>query len=512
MLLVFQLIGQLCVIFIGIFTYKKVIVNTNTVNKQEYEKIKQQKYELNIQVNRQEENIINLSNQLKEKKDIIIGLERIKQEYVEKYNIINTQNKHFENKLNDLNLTITNLTYKLEQNEKEYKILANEKYTIEIERNNLKNVLEEKEKNLKQLNEMSEQIKLQFKDISNNIIQTQQDKMDYNQKNMLSAILNPLKIEIEQFKNQIVQVDQHNIESKTMITTNIENLMKFTNDIGTKADNLAKALKGDKKAQGNWGELKLKNLFEMAGLTEDVDYFAQYYIVDNSEEEDKKYVLDFVLNLPDHKSVIIDSKVSLNNYEAYCSCEDEVQKKIYLKEYCNDIKKNIENLGSKEYQKVFKDYKKNAAVETLEFIFMFLPLESAYIEALNYDDKLLEIAFKNKISIVTASSLMPVIRMIQQLWNIEKQNKNIEEIVSKAVNLYEKLSKFTNKLNDLGSSLDKAKKCYDESIVYLTTGNSNVIKTANEIKELFGKNKTKNKLAFEVEEQMDLLKKIDETF
>lgn len=509
MLLVFQLIGQLCVIFIGIFTYKKIIVNNNAVSKEEYEKIKQQKNELNIDYNRKTENIINLNNQLNEKKELIINLEKYKQEYIEKYSIVNTQNKNLNNKINDLNFTIINLTNKIEQNDKEYKILVKEKYDLEIAKNNLENSLTEKENNLKQLTNMSEQIKLQFKDISNNIIQTQQDKMDHNQKNMLSVILNPLKTEIEQFKNQIVKIDQNNIESKTMITTNIENLMKHTNDIGTKADNLAKALKGDKKAQGNWGELQLKNLFEMAGLTEDVDYFSQYYIVDSTEEEDKKYVLDFVLNLPDHKSVIIDSKVSLNNYEAYCSCEDEVQKKSYLKEYCNDIKKNIENLGSKEYQKIFKDYKKNADVETLEFILMFVPLESAYIEALKYDNKLLETAFKNKISIVTASSLMPVIRMIQQLWNIEKQNKNIEEIVSKAVNLYDKLSKFTDKLSDVGSSLDKAKKSYDESVSYLTTGNANVIKTANDIKYLLGKNKTKNKLAFEVEEQMDLLENIE---
>lgn len=380
-----------------------------------------------------------------------------------------------EEKLKEQNDKINEL-----QNEKEKLIEYKVKYEIS-------------EKNNKILIEDKEQMELKFKEISNNILIQQREYFEKQQKSGLSSILEPLQIEIRNFKDKVIEADKNTIETKTALNSHIDDLIKYTNNIGQQADNLARALKGDKKAQGNWGELQLKNLFDINGLQENIDYECQYCIKDLAEEN-KKYFLDFILYLPDNKKIILDSKVSLNNYEKYINTSDENEKIVYLKQYIIDLKQHITELGNKEYQRVFKEYKKESQSDVLDFVFMFLPLESAYIDALKFDDSLYEFALKNKISIVTASSLIPVLKMIQQIWNIEKQNKNIESIVEKAVNLYNKVCSFIETFNKIENSIDSAKKSFEDAKKYLMTGNSNIIKTVEDIKHLFGKNKVNKEI------------------
>lgn len=361
------------------------------------------------------------------------------------------------------------------QNEKENLIEYKIKY--EVSENNNKMLIEDKE-----------QMALKFKEISNSVLMQQKEYFEQQQKNGLSNILQPLQVEIKNFKEKVIEADKNTIETKTALNSHIEDLIKQTNNIGQQADNLANALKGDKKRQGNWGEMQLKNIFEINGLQENIDYQCQYYIKDLIDNE-KKYYLDFVLYLPDNKKIILDSKVSLNNYEKYINASDENEKDAYLKQYVADLKKHITELSDKEYQRVFKEYKKESQSDVLDFVFMFLPLESAYIDALKFDDGLYSFAFKNKVSIVTASSLLPVIKMIQQIWNIERQNKNIESIVEKSVNLYNKICSFVEYFNKIEVSIDNAKKSFCDAKKYLISGRSNAIKTCEDIKHLFGKNK-----------------------
>lgn len=353
----------------------------------------------------------------------------------------------------------------------------------------LKVTNEEQAKNIKTINEVKKEMLTQFLNISNSVIKEQKELFSKDQKVSLENILNPLKEQMDSVKRQIVDVNIKNTETKTTIETTIKNLIETTNDIGSKADNLAKALKGDKKAQGNWGEFTLSNLLESMGLKKDLDYLAQQSILN---KESERLILDFVINLPNNKKLIIDSKVSIVNYQKYIETDNLEEKKKYLNEYCKDIEQHIKELGDKNYQDLYGN-------NSLDFVFMFLPLENAYLEAINCRKELFNAAFKNKIAIVTASSLMPVLRMITHLWNIEKQNKNIEEIIVKVVNLYDKFAKFIEKFKNIENKLDDAKKSYSEAYKYLATGNANVIKTTEEIKNMIGDGRVKENIKIEYE-------------
>lgn len=353
----------------------------------------------------------------------------------------------------------------------------NKKLTIENEK--LKFLIEEKEKNLVEISNIKEKLSNQFEIVSNEIIQKQKEIFNKEQKNSLNNILDPLKEQLENYDKKIQENKEAMIENTGSMKAHIDSLIKQTCDIGNKADNLATALKNDKKAQGNWGELKLKNLLESVGFIENIDYTNQEHIKDSKGNE---FILDFVINLPDERKLIIDSKVSLVNYERYINCEDRDGQKKFLGEYYRDITKHIKELGDKKYYKLYGN-------ESLEFVFMFLPLEGAYFEVINYDNNLFDIAFKNRIAIVTGSSLVPVLRMIEHLWSIEKQNKNIEEIVKLSERMYDKIVKFIESMENIGNNLIKAKKSYNEAINYLNRGNGNILKTAEDISHLSGKNR-----------------------
>ena len=426
----------------------------------------------------------NFNQQLEEKNLLIEDLRNKNQENSNNYTIEKTNNDHLKSENDNLMKEISAVREKNES-------LTRENINNITSLNDYKNKYENSEKINKQLIEDKEQMELKFKEISNNILKKQEEEFNKQQKLGLGNILEPLQIEIKNFKQKIEQADKNTIETKVALDTHINNLINHTMNIGQQADNLANALRGDKKAQGNWGETRLRNLFEITGLQEGTDYEEQYCIKDLNNN-DKRYILDFILKLPGNKKIIIDSKVSINNYNNYINATDKKEKEDYLKKYTQDIKNHIIELGNKEYQAVFKAFKDETQANVLDFVFMFVPLENAYMDALNYDKSLYEEAFKNKVSIVTASSLMPVIKMIQQLWNIDAVNKNIERIADKAINIYNKVEKFVKIFDNLGISIENNLNNFKEARKYLVSGNGNVIKTCDEIKEIMKNKITKS--------------------
>ena len=236
------------------------------------------------------------------------------------------------------------------------------------------------------------------------------------------------------------------------------------------------------KIQGNWGEKQVEELLNNSGLEKikEKQYTFNY--------KGTIYRPDFIIKLPDGKRFILDSKVSTENYIKYFNSTDEKEKENQIKLHITSIKKHIDEL--KKYQDSYKEYIKTIQeeqLETLDFIVMFIAPENAYVEAvLHSKQEILKYAFDNKVAIVTASSLMPVLRMISHLWNIEKSNKNISEIVDKVVLLHDKLSKFAKKTNETHKHLMDAVKTHEEATNYLANGNDNVLKTAERIKTLMG--------------------------
>ena len=425
---------------------------------------------------------------------------------VDKINEIKEENFNLKAKIENLQqdnneLKVYNGTLE-EKNSKYLSELDEKKDYYEIKQNNelLKQKLEQESKQKDEYyKKINENIEDKFKNISNEIIKQQRSDFTEQQKN----VLDPFKEQLNAFKISIDNINKTNIENKTSLEEQIKNLSINNENLQKEARDLTIALKGEKKTQGNWGEFQLERLLEISGLKEGVDYSKQETTI---SEDGEIHRPDFIINLPDNKRVIVDSKVSLNNYLNYVNSEDKKDKENFLKEYIKDLKNHIKELGDKKYQKELKS-------QSLDYVFMFVPLERAYIDAIDNcidNTDIFKYAYDNNVAIATPSSLIPVLRIIKHLWSIETQNKKTEKIVELGKNIYEKLYNFQEKMKNIGENIKKLGNTYSESYKYLYTGNANVFKSAENLKSC-GINTTKNlKLDMDNNYNDDDSEKIDE--
>ena len=353
----------------------------------------------------------------------------------------------------------------------EFKILS-------LENEKLK-VMNEAQKETSQSNfvMMQKTLEEKFENISNKVLKTQKEDLQREQKENLANILNPFKMEIGDFKNLIQQTNKMNIEDKGFLKKELSDLRLLNSSLSKNADDLVNALKGNSKIQGDWGENQLKNILDMAGYLEGQDYQMQFNL--KSDDGDNLRP-DCIICLPDGKKLIVDSKVSISNYVDYMKSENPQERKHYLELHVSSIKKHINELATKEYQKLLKD-------NSLDFVFMFIPNEHAYIEALKFDSSIYDNAYKNNVAITTPSSILPILRTVKNLWNIEKQNENASKIAEKAGQLYDKLAGFVGNMESIDKSLVGARKAYDEAFKQLSTGRGSAIGLAEKMKELGAK-------------------------
>jgi DNA recombination protein RmuC len=366
---------------------------------------------------------------------------------------------------------------------------------ISCERRNerLSTMLEEKEKNLKEISSLKEEMMNKFQAIAHDVAERQKNVLYGEQKKGLGDIVNTLKVQIDDFNRKIQENSKIAQESKISIDEQIRVLLRHTGDIGSRADNLANVLRGDKKVQGNWGELRLRNLLESIGLVAGENFVEQRAVEDR---DGKRFIIDFVVSLPNGRELILDSKVSLSNYERYVQEMDEDKKIKFMQKYCEDIRNHIDELEKKKYHEL-------GGLNSLDFVFMFLPIENAYLEAISYDGSLFERAFRSGVALVSGSSLMPVLRMVEYLWSIEKQNKNIVEIVKLSERMYEKVKKLLESVRKLGNDLHNIKKSYDNIVSYISAGKGNILRTANGIKMLAGRDRTMGSIEFDYDADHD---------
>lgn len=318
---------------------------------------------------------------------------------------------------------------------------------------------------------------MKFQNISNQIIQNQNKTFDEQQKKSLNVILSPFKEQLNIFQTKIVDVHKDNISSKASFEEQFKNLMELNKALSDDAQNLTDALKGNKKLQGNWGEFQLENILELSGLKKDFDFFTQETF---HNEENEMLRPDFKVRLPNERFIFIDSKVSLNNYAEYAKTDDEAKKKSFMEKHIQAIKNHITELADKEYQKLLKN-------NSLDYVIMFIPIESAYIDAVNYDKDLYELSYKKNIMIATPSSLFPILRAVENLWNIEKRNKNVDEIARLGGSLYDKLTGFVEDMKKIDNALDSSKKSYENALNKLSSGKGNAISVAEKLKALGAK-------------------------
>ena len=313
-----------------------------------------------------------------------------------------------------------------------------------------------------------------FENLANDILDKKSQKFtDQNEKN-ISQILSPLKDKIEKFEERVEKSNKESLAWNTALKTQIQGLAELNNRLNKEAENLTKALKGETKTQGNWGEFILESILEKSGLVKDREYFVQESMV---AEDGKRYQPDVIVKLPDDKHVIIDAKVSLVAYERFVNSDDEEERRDQLALHVQSVKRHIKQLSEKEYQKLNEN-------EGLDFVLLFIPIEPAFSFAVQFDNEIFTDAFNKNIVIVSPSTLIATLRTIASIWKNEYQSRNAIEIARQSGNLYDKFVGFTNDLLKVGHSMDSAKDSYEEAMNKLTTGKGNLVSRVENLKKL----------------------------
>ena len=317
-----------------------------------------------------------------------------------------------------------------------------------------------------------EDMLLRFKNLSNEILQAQNQQFTEEQKNTFSLLLKPFQQQMADFKSKVEAAHEDSIKNKSSFDEQLNKLFSLNQNLSKDAQDLSSALKGNKKIQGNWGEFQLERILEISGLQKGINYITQETF---RNEENQMLRPDVIIKLPNDRNVIVDSKVSLNDYVNYVNCEDETLKQVYLKKHIQCIRGHIDELAGKDYQKLIKN-------NALDYVVIFIPVESAYVEAVRADNNLYDYAYKKNIAITTSSSLLPILRTIENLWQIEKQNKNVASIAELGGSLYDKIAGFVDDMQKIDKSLDAAKKNYDLAMNKLSNGKGNALSLAERLK------------------------------
>jgi DNA recombination protein RmuC len=347
------------------------------------------------------------------------------------------------------------------------------RFEADMENLQLKNT-EQKE----EVSKLQEKFTKEFENLANKILDEKSLKFtEQNQKN-IKNILNPLQEKIQLFEKKVEDSQKENISINSALREQLLNLQNQNIKISKEAENLTKALKGDSKMQGNWGELVLERVLEKSGLEKDREYTVQQSF---TTKDGSRVLPDVVINLPDGKKMVIDSKVSLTDYERFVNADEELQEK-YLKDHINSLKKHVDQLSAKKYEDLYE-------MESPDFVLMFVPIETAFSAAINKDTSLYNNAFEKNIVIVTPSTLLATLRTIDSMWNNEKQQRNAIEIARQAGALYDKFEGFVSDLTKVGKKMDDAKIEYRGAMNKLVEGRGNIITSIEKLKKMGAKAK-----------------------
>ena len=380
------------------------------------------------------------------------------------------------NQLSELKITLQNLQIekqKVQTEKEEFAILLAKK------ENDFDNLLERNKEQKQEVNELQEKFSKEFENLANKILEEKTQKFTEQNKENLKNILSPLQDKILHFEKKVEDTHKESIDYHAALRQQILGLREMNAQMSKETINLTKALKGDSKMQGNWGELVLERVLEKSGLEKGREYEVQQSF---TNEEGTRILPDVIINLPDGKKMIVDSKVSLTAYERYVNEEDDVQQNIYLKEHVNSVKRHVEQLSDKRYQDIYH-------MESPDFVLLFIPIEPAFALALQEDLNLYNKAFEKNIVIVTPSTLLATLRTIDSMWTNQKQQENAIEIARQAGALYDKFEGFVTDLIKIGKKMDEAKVEYSSAMNKLTEGKGNLVTSAEKLKKMGAKAK-----------------------
>jgi DNA recombination protein RmuC len=376
------------------------------------------------------------------------------------------------------------------QFEKQIAQIQLEKETIRGEKESLAIQLTKKEADFENLWErnteqkeevekLQEKFTKEFENLANKILEEKTTKFTEQNKENLKNILSPLQDKIQLFEKKVEDTHKESIDYHAALRQQILGLREMNAQMSKETLNLTKALKGDSKMQGNWGELILERVLEKSGLEKGREYEVQQSF---TTEEGNRVFPDVVINLPDGKKMVVDSKVSLTAYEKYVNEVEDDHKEGHLKEHINSIKRHVEQLGNKNYHDLYQ-------MESPDFVLLFIPIEPAFALALNEDNLLYNKAFEKNIVIVTPSTLLATLRTIDSMWTNQKQQENALEIARQAGALYDKFEGFVTDLVKIGKKMDEAKVEYQGAMNKLVDGKGNLITSVEKLKKMGAKAK-----------------------
>ena len=475
------------------------ILKSSSVSRKSYEELQQNFIKKNADFSNAESKILEIAEQLKEEKNINASQTEVLNQLQNELAKISAEN-------NAQNQKIAEQSELHQKQETEIKDLQLEKNNLIAIKSELSAQNETLQKLLdtqkEEIVKIQEEAKLQFENLANKILEEKTTKFtEQNQKN-LKTILEPFQEKISELKNRVNEAYEKENKERFSLAEKVKELAELNQQISEDAKKLTRALKGEAKTQGNWGEMILESILEKSGLVKGREYFLEHQLTDEnnkalySEFSGKKMRPDAVVKYPDERNVIIDSKVSLT---AFTELVDETDAEVYamkLNQHLSSIKNHINQLS----QKAYDDYGKS-----LDFVMMFIPSEPAYIAAMQADQNLWNFAYERRILLLNPSNLITSLKLIADLWKREYQSRNAMEIAERGAKLYDKFVGFVENLEKIGKNIDNAKNSYTEAYKQLSTGNDNLIIQTQKLRTLGIKNKKHlpNSLTEEMGNQID---------
>ena len=341
------------------------------------------------------------------------------------------------------------------------------------------NLFDRNKEQKQEVEQLQEKFTKEFENLANKILDEKSNKFTEQNKENMKNILSPLQDKIQLFEKKVEDTHKESIDYHAALRQQILGLSEMNAQMSKETINLTKALKGDSKMQGNWGELVLERVLEKSGLEKDREYFVQQ---GHTTDDGNRVFPDVVINLPDGKKMIVDSKVTLTAYERFINEDDDTIKEQHLKNHVAAIKRHVEDLGTKNYQDLYQ-------IQSPDFVLLFIPIEPAFALALNEDTTLYNRAFEKNIVIVTPSTLLATLRTIDSMWANQKQQDNALEIARQAGALYDKFEGFLSDLIKIGKKIDESKIEYSGAMNKLVEGNGNIITSIEKLKKMGAKAK-----------------------
>ena len=345
-----------------------------------------------------------------------------------------------------------------------------------------KNITEKLENQKNEIENLQKRLTIEFENIANKILKERSDDITLSNHKNLSEILNPLKERIQLFEKKVDETYDKELRDKISLREEVRKLSELNTRVSEEANNLTKALKGDVKKQGNWGEVILERVLERSGLTKGQEYEREV-VVEGADLSVQRP--DVIIHLPDNKHIVIDSKVSLVAYERLMSADTEEQRIAFLKDHISSLRNHVRLLGDKNYQNAQN-------INTPDFVLMFLPIEASFSVAVQGDSEIFAYAWERKIVIVSPTTLLATLRTISSIWKQENQTKNAQEIARLSGTLYDKFIGFAEDMARIKVNIDRTSGAYDDALRKMKDGSGNIIKTAEKIKELGAKTGNKS--------------------